>query len=598
MPYPDNPLDSNDSFEEASHRELLAWIINWINNHPAAGSSITIRKNSGVDVGTQARLNLIEGANISITATDDPGSGEVDITITSTGGGGAHDHTTADGTGPLTNDEHDGFIEIAEIAEPAAPAADKVRLYVLDQNGYSVIEAKGSTDYSRRLARDSYLVAKCKEAGGVTDGQAVYISGASGANEEFKLAKADSLTTMPAVGVVQDAVALNGFARIIFGGKIAGLATDGDAVGAPLYVSDTTAGTLTTTPPTFPSFIQRVGIVTRNTGSKEILINPPGQMLQQIDHGTLSGLGDDDHPQYELKGAGTGKQGPPGLDGAEGEEGPMGFPGPPGAQGAQGPQGNPGAAGASGAFGPPGLDGIEGDEGPMGFPGPAGAKGADGAPGSPGAPGTAGPVGPMGPWGLDGIEGDEGPMGLPGPAGSAGAAGSPGTPGTAGPAGVGIPGQDGEDGDFYFLPGPPGPKGDTGAPGGGGGSATTVEKDLGSVAVTQGKFTITDAAIGASSKVLVWQAPGPYTGKGTRADEAELAPVRVLSVEPAAGSAVVKWSAAQSFIDVSDVLDAISNPNVAGNANSNTVRAIEATRYSKVIGKVRGNVKFSYMILA
>ncbi len=49
---------------------------------------ITVRKNTGADVGTRARLNFIEGANIVLTIADDAGSGEVDVTIAATGGGG------------------------------------------------------------------------------------------------------------------------------------------------------------------------------------------------------------------------------------------------------------------------------------------------------------------------------------------------------------------------------------------------------------------------------------------------------------------------------------------------------------------------------
>jgi hypothetical protein len=44
----------------------------------------------------------------------------------------AHDHTTGDSSGVLTNDEHDGYIEGVEIAEPSAPAANKGRLFFVD----------------------------------------------------------------------------------------------------------------------------------------------------------------------------------------------------------------------------------------------------------------------------------------------------------------------------------------------------------------------------------------------------------------------------------------------------------------------------------
>lgn len=53
----------------------------------------------------------------------------------STGSGGPHDHTTADASGVLTNDEHDGFSSYADIANPAAPAADTLRFYAKNIGG-------------------------------------------------------------------------------------------------------------------------------------------------------------------------------------------------------------------------------------------------------------------------------------------------------------------------------------------------------------------------------------------------------------------------------------------------------------------------------
>lgn len=53
------------------------------------GGTVTVRKNSGVNVGTRPRLNLIEGANVTLTITDDGAGDEVDITIAASGGGGS-----------------------------------------------------------------------------------------------------------------------------------------------------------------------------------------------------------------------------------------------------------------------------------------------------------------------------------------------------------------------------------------------------------------------------------------------------------------------------------------------------------------------------
>ncbi len=221
----------------------------------------------------------------------------------------------------------------------------------------------------------------------------------------------------------------------------------------------------------------------------------------------------------------------------------------------------------------PGEPGADGEPGPPGPPGSIGATGA-------GTPGIQGTIGPPGEDGLDGEA-----WSIPGPAGAAGANGSQGLSGVSGP-----PGPAGEDGETGPM-GPPGATGATGAPGGGGGSATTVEVDLGATATWRGKFTITDGAITGTSKVLAWQAPGPYTGKGTRADEAEMQPVSVIAVEPAVGSAVVKWETPPMVA----YKDFGHGPRAAatGTQAAQGLDIIMAQR----INRVRGNVKFTYQVL-
>jgi hypothetical protein len=49
---------------------------------------VTVRKNSGTNVGTRPRLNFVEGTNITLTVADDATDNEIDITIAAAGGGG------------------------------------------------------------------------------------------------------------------------------------------------------------------------------------------------------------------------------------------------------------------------------------------------------------------------------------------------------------------------------------------------------------------------------------------------------------------------------------------------------------------------------
>jgi hypothetical protein len=133
--------------------------------------------------------------------------------------------------------------------------------------------------------------------------------------------------------------------------------------------------------------------------------------------------------------------------------------------------------------------------------------------------------------------------------------------------------------------------------GGGGASATTVELNLGSTPVWRGKFTITDAAISATSKVQCWQAPGPYTGKGTRADEAEMQPIQVIAVAPATGSAVVYWQTPPMVAMEQQYSD--GKFNAAGATFDRLMNQRDPAVFTPTrINKVRGNVKFTYSVYA
>jgi hypothetical protein len=242
---------------------------------------------------------------------------------------------------------------------------------------------------------------------------------------------------------------------------------------------------------------------------------------------------------------------PPSGDGGEGADGPPGAPGP------QGPQGVAGAAGINGAqgnSGPPGIDGFDAEPyEPIVFPGPTGPTGPTGI------QGPQGPQGIIGPWGFDGNEGEQsyvpGPMGATGPQGPAGG-------------------------------------------GGGGGSATIIEQNLGSTPVWDGKFTVVDTTVTTTSKIQIWQSYGPYTGKGTLADEAAMDTIRCIAA-PSAGSFVVHWRSVQALAFkpirpgneqrqfVNDIVDAAANQMAYG-------MGLEAG----IIGRVKGNFKFAYSVFA
>ena len=276
-----------------------------------------------------------------------------------------------------------------------------------------------------------------------------------------------------------------------------------------------------------------------------------------------------------------------------------GSVGPPGANGANGLNGLPGIDGEDGldSFipGPAGLQGAQGINGSIGKDGVPGLDGLDGEDSwVMGPQGRVGPTGLDGPRGLPGTDGEDGlDSYIPGPPGIAGSIGA------TGPAGIkgdpGIPGLDAEEPEYPYLI--PGPRGATGASGGGGGgSATIVEVDLGTGS-WMGKFVITDAAIDATKKVIISQAPGPYTGKGTLADEAQMDPI-VCFAEPLAGSANVYW---QTLPIISVTPYGLSGGD-GGKSDSTLPTSGRRSELDivgvKRLGKVKGNVKFQYMVMS
>lgn len=87
--------------------------------------------------------------------------------------------------------------------------------------------------------------------------------------------------------------------------------------------------------------------------------------------------------------------------------------------------------------------------------------------------------------------------------------------------------------------------------GGGGGSPTlaTAEVSLGTRAAYSGRFTVTGlSGLTVGKPVMMTQAVGPYTGKGTLADEAEMDQVTVAASVTAADAITGYWRSASPML--------------------------------------------------
>lgn len=125
----------------------------------------------------------------------------------------------------------------------------------------------GSSDASRVV-----VSAKKASAGTINKGQAVYIAGYSGGFVLIELAKADSSSTMPAVGVANATITDSAEGQVVAFGKVADIDTSSWSINDGLYVSAGTAGLLTDTRPTgATSLIQLVARVSYSHASAGII---------------------------------------------------------------------------------------------------------------------------------------------------------------------------------------------------------------------------------------------------------------------------------------------------------------------------------------
>ena len=126
----------------------------------------------------------------------------------------------------------------------------------------------------------NYINVRNDTGGNITKGQLVYISGSVNENRaKVKLAKADSSTTMPCVGILSQNLSSNENGVAITYGKAKGLNTSGFTnEGDTVYVSPTTAGDINISKPINGTLIQNIGIVMKkNTNSGVIFITGIGR---------------------------------------------------------------------------------------------------------------------------------------------------------------------------------------------------------------------------------------------------------------------------------------------------------------------------------
>ena len=126
-------------------------------------------------------------------------------------------------------------------------------------------------NWTNQRQNHTFLYAKAEET--ISKGDAVYATGTVG-NNTFTIRKAqsNSSTTMPALGLAYQDLALNGQGLVVTFGRADGINTDNFQTGETVYVSNVTAGALSNVKPyASGDLIQNIGLVVKGHDSTGIV---------------------------------------------------------------------------------------------------------------------------------------------------------------------------------------------------------------------------------------------------------------------------------------------------------------------------------------
>lgn len=168
------------------------------------------------------------------------------------------------------------YIDVSTTAPTAVGATGRLKWN--DTDGTLDLGLKGG-NVTLQLGQENVLRVKNDEATALSDGEVVYITGASGANLLVKRALADSdVTSASTIGVVTESIGVNGQGFITTFGQVRGLNTSTFNEGDVLYLSPTVAGAITTTKPVAPQHMVLVGYCTKKSAGN-------GEIFVKVDNG-------------------------------------------------------------------------------------------------------------------------------------------------------------------------------------------------------------------------------------------------------------------------------------------------------------------------
>lgn len=216
---------------------------------------------------------------------------------------------------------------------PSGIAHEEGELHWSEEDGTLELEMPGG-NVRLQIGQENLLKVTNKTGETILNGSIVYVDGAQGGRPTISLARSDSFDTAKIIGMATEDINNNNSGYVTTNGLVRDIDTLGYSEGTLLYLSPTISGTFTDIKPIAPDWKACVGYVIRESVNEgEVLISTrlvPTMMylsdvleavpsdgeylvwnganerfeltsfsgIDDIDHGSLLGLEDDDHPQY------------------------------------------------------------------------------------------------------------------------------------------------------------------------------------------------------------------------------------------------------------------------------------------------------------
>ena len=309
VPY---PVNSGDAVNKAYADELVVGLLDDRGNFDASSNTFPATGGSGyagailkgdlwyiVNQGTLGGVLVVPGSVIR-ALVDNPGQTGSNWGLIQNELGYVPAHSGANGDitslSGLTGSEL-----FATSSTPTTPAAGHGAIWLATDSAYERFRWIDETGKTFTFNRDIVYMVKNTTASPITPGQACYANGTDGVSRvTVALSKMDLSATASCLGIAIEPIAVNGYGRVMRYGQINNIDTSYLTSGQAFYISDATAGRLTTTAPTSAtSYIQRIGtcvVSNATTGVLEIAIRSAFPVPAYQPAGTTAGTyaaGDD-----------------------------------------------------------------------------------------------------------------------------------------------------------------------------------------------------------------------------------------------------------------------------------------------------------------